>query len=169
MQENHPKYGENAHYDAQVQREAAARRAMMEKVVERDRQEREARETKAALARAKETEAAARLAYQEECIRLKTMENDAKQEYQKAKAATAAARQIALEADQALRSGRRAKNAQLQAEARARGDKTYLTGTPCRNGHATYRYVSSGACVECDRIGWRDGRLASREVILERD
>lgn len=169
MQETHPKYGENAHYDAQVEREAAARRALQEVVVDKVRQEKELIEARKALARAKELEVEARIEYQQECIRLKTIENEAKGKYQQARDAVAAAKQAAVEADKALRSGRRAYNARMQAEARERGDKTYLTGTPCRNGHATYRYVSSGACVECDRIGWKNGRLASREVILEVD
>lgn len=169
MRESHPKYGENPHYDAKVERESAARRALEETVVDKDRQEKELVEARKRLARAKELEVEARIAYQQECVRLKVMDNAAKQAYQEAKDAVTEAKKAAVEADKVLRSGRRAYNARMQAEARARGDKTYLTGTPCRNGHATYRYVSSGACVECDRIGWKDGRLASREVILEGD
>ena len=29
------------------------------------------------------------------------------------------------------------------------GENTYFTGTPCKNGHITYRYVQSGTCYEC--------------------
>jgi hypothetical protein len=167
MQEKHPKYGENAHYDAQVERESAARRALELTVVERHRQEQELIEARKALVRAKEAQEKARIVYQQDRDRLKTKEVLAKDKYDEAKAAVLAAKRAVTEADQALRSGRRAYNSRMQAEARERGDKTYLTGSPCRNGHAAHRYVSSGACVECDRIGWINGRLASREVILE--
>lgn len=29
------------------------------------------------------------------------------------------------------------------------GRKTYRTGKPCRNGHDSFRYVSTGQCVAC--------------------
>lgn len=35
--------------------------------------------------------------------------------------------------------------------ARAMGSPVYRTGRPCRKGHTGYRYVSTGACVECLR------------------
>lgn len=35
--------------------------------------------------------------------------------------------------------------------ARAAGFKVYRTGKPCRKGHAGYRYVSTGNCIECLR------------------
>ena len=28
-------------------------------------------------------------------------------------------------------------------------ENTYFTGSPCKNGHITYRYVQSGSCSEC--------------------
>jgi hypothetical protein len=36
-------------------------------------------------------------------------------------------------------------------EAAERKLTKYWTGTPCARGHASYRYVSSGACSECVR------------------
>lgn len=29
------------------------------------------------------------------------------------------------------------------------GRKTYRTGKPCKNGHDSFRYVSTGQCVAC--------------------
>jgi hypothetical protein len=37
----------------------------------------------------------------------------------------------------------------------AQGLKRYRTGRACRNGHVAERYVTSRACVECDRKLWR--------------
>lgn len=34
-------------------------------------------------------------------------------------------------------------------EAKAQGLKVYYTGTPCKNGHVSKRYVSSGKCASC--------------------
>lgn len=34
-------------------------------------------------------------------------------------------------------------------EARLSGDNVYFTGEECRNGHISYRYVSSGSCAQC--------------------
>jgi hypothetical protein len=39
--------------------------------------------------------------------------------------------------------------------AKASGLKRYRTGRACRNGHAAERFVSSRACVECDRKNWQ--------------
>ena len=36
-------------------------------------------------------------------------------------------------------------------EARLAGESLYYTGKPCRKGHDSPRYVSSGQCVECKR------------------
>jgi len=33
--------------------------------------------------------------------------------------------------------------------ARERGFKTYATGRPCKHGHVSPRYASSGGCVSC--------------------
>jgi hypothetical protein len=36
-------------------------------------------------------------------------------------------------------------------EAKAQGLDKYNTGKPCRNGHLSDRYTSSGACLECQK------------------
>lgn len=42
--------------------------------------------------------------------------------------------------------------------AKAQGLKRYRTGRACRNGHVAERYVTSRACVECDRKNWQSVR-----------
>ena len=37
----------------------------------------------------------------------------------------------------------------LRIEAQLRGDKHYLTGIPCRNGHITLRWVCNQKCITC--------------------
>ena len=32
------------------------------------------------------------------------------------------------------------------------GEDRYFTGEPCKNGHTAERMVSSGNCVECERL-----------------
>lgn len=36
-----------------------------------------------------------------------------------------------------------------RGEAKLRGLSQYFTGVPCKHGHTTYRYTSSGACSGC--------------------
>lgn len=91
-------------------------------------------------------------------------EEDARAELEAAKARLKDARKQYALVDTDFRAGRRAMNARLQAEAVAIGAKTYVTGTPCRNGHLAPRYTSSGACVMCDKIGWKDGKLRTPET-----
>lgn len=38
-----------------------------------------------------------------------------------------------------------------RAEAKLKQMSQYFTGIPCKNGHLTYRYTSSGACSGCIR------------------
>jgi len=38
-----------------------------------------------------------------------------------------------------------------KADAASLGFKVFRTGKPCLRGHTGWRYVSSGACVECVR------------------
>jgi hypothetical protein len=90
-------------------------------------------------------------------------EEDARAELEAAKQRLKDARKAYALVDTDFRAGRRAQNARLQEEAMAVGAKTYITGTACRNGHVSPRYTSSGACVLCDRIGWKDGRLRTAE------
>jgi septal ring factor EnvC (AmiA/AmiB activator) len=91
-------------------------------------------------------------------------EADARAELDAAKQRLKDARKEYALVDTDFRAGRRAQNARLQAEAVAVGAKTYVTGTPCRNGHLSPRYTSSGACVMCDRIGWEGGKLRTSET-----
>jgi hypothetical protein len=37
----------------------------------------------------------------------------------------------------------------MAAAARARGEKRYFTGLPCKSGHVAERQISNGTCVEC--------------------
>lgn len=41
------------------------------------------------------------------------------------------------------------RNSQARAEAKAAGQKRYLTGNPCPNGHLAERYTSTGSCCKC--------------------
>lgn len=34
-------------------------------------------------------------------------------------------------------------------QAHSRGELRYYTGAPCKHGHVGYRYVSTGACINC--------------------
>lgn len=43
----------------------------------------------------------------------------------------------------------RSEAGRLRAEARARGEKFFLTGMPCKNGHIAPRRVCCGNCLEC--------------------
>jgi hypothetical protein len=90
-------------------------------------------------------------------------EQDARMELEAAKRRTREAKQAHASADTDFRAHRRAENGRLQADAAAVGAKTYSTGTPCRHGHYSPRYTSSGACVMCDRIGWKDGKPRDAE------
>lgn len=51
------------------------------------------------------------------------------------------------------------KNAQIL------GFKRYFTGRPCRRGHIVERYVSSGKCIECQRLNGKQDRLNNPEKI----
>jgi hypothetical protein len=44
-------------------------------------------------------------------------------------------------------------NTELKLAARAAGEKFYNTGSPCKQGHYSKRYASTGQCVEC--MTWR--------------
>ena len=138
-------YGENPKYDAAVAKQleaARARHSYVELMVDHERKKEQLR---AAL------DAAHRL------------EADARAALEQAKAAVRRAKTALAHADTGLRADRRKQNASIQAEAAAAGQKTYTTGTPCRNGHFSPRYTSSGACVMCDKIGWQGGKLRAPE------
>jgi hypothetical protein len=63
-----------------------------------------------------------------------------------------------------------ARNPTARADAKARGDKYYTTGEPCKNGHMAPRAAVSGSCTECTRVAtkaWaaqRPEKAASRPV-----
>lgn len=40
--------------------------------------------------------------------------------------------------------------------AKAAGDKTYFTGTPCKRGHVADRWVATRTCVLCQRVAYRE-------------
>ena len=40
-------------------------------------------------------------------------------------------------------------NLMRRDEAQARGEIRYNTGTPCKRGHMSDRWVSNGACISC--------------------
>lgn len=144
IEHDHPAFGDDPAYDAKVARESAMKRAKYSAVAERVRLERTLEDLANQLAKAQNTEVERKAAFDE------------------AKEAVRVLKQKIKEADPTRGAQRRAENARLQAEAVERGEKTYVTGMPCRNGHYAYRYVSSGACTECDKIGWKDGKLRSQ-------
>ena len=39
-----------------------------------------------------------------------------------------------------------------RAAAIERGDLTYYTGVPCKNGHVDERYTGSGGCRQCIKL-----------------
>ena len=141
IEHDHPAFGDDPAYDAQVARESALKRAKYAAVLENVRLERTLDDLANQLAKAQNTEAERKAA----------LDN--------AKEVVRVLKKQMKEADPTRGAHRRAENARLQAEAVERGEKTYVTGMPCRNGHHASRYVSSGACTECDRIGWKDGKL----------
>lgn len=51
-------------------------------------------------------------------------------------------------------------------EAKEQGLVHYFTGRPCKHGHTTNRYVSSGRCAECDRL--RGQRHADKVLIASK-
>ena len=134
IEHDHPAFGDDPAYDAQVARESALKRAKYAAVLENVRLERTLDDLANQLANAQNTEAERKAALDD------------------AKEAVRILKKQIKEADPTRGAHRRAENARLQAEAVERGEKTYVTGMPCRNGHYASRYVSSGACTECDRI-----------------
>lgn len=51
-----------------------------------------------------------------------------------------------------------------RAEAHNAGMKKYFTGEPCRNGHTSKRYTSTGGCVQCV-ANHRKQFIAGRKVV----
>lgn len=48
-------------------------------------------------------------------------------------------------------------------DAKAQGVPLYFTGQPCKSGHLSARYTSSGCCVECKRAKALDQKQAKSE------
>lgn len=126
--------GENTRYDAQVARTAERKHARYADIDRKVALEKQMLEQKDIIARQQEY-------VQEQQQKLKHMKDELK------------------EMEKLHKSGSRVASVQAQEAARAAGEKTYMTGLPCKNGHYARRYTSSGACTECDRIGWKDGKL----------
>lgn len=51
---------------------------------------------------------------------------------------------------------------QAQSEARCAGSKTYSTGIPCKRGHICPRFLSTRACIECNKL-YRTDKVARKE------
>lgn len=51
----------------------------------------------------------------------------------------------------------------LRKDAILQSKTVYYTGKPCKNGHDDFRYVTSGTCIECQRLS----RLAERAFIKQ--
>ena len=134
--EKAPEHGVNPRYDKIALRESLIKKAHYTYVEKTMLYEKKAETMRQQLTRFRAEELVAQLKFEEVRAERRDLE-----------------RKIKV-ADDGFRKQRREDNARLQAEAQARGEKTYATGTPCRNGHLTYRYTSSGACAECDAIGW---------------
>jgi hypothetical protein len=49
-------------------------------------------------------------------------------------------------------------NTDLKLQARDNGERFYNTGAPCKRGHTSKRYASTGQCVEC-QSGHSDRQL----------
>ena len=53
-------------------------------------------------------------------------------------------------------------------EAFVQGSQFFFTGRPCRRGHVTNRYTSSGVCVECNKLNLRAHNAKLREEAKDR-
>ena len=53
-------------------------------------------------------------------------------------------------------------------EAKRRGEPTYFTGLPCKNGHMAHRRTHNGECVECYRCFKKDFYKNNQEKELAR-
>lgn len=52
-------------------------------------------------------------------------------------------------------------------EARERGLKRFFTGIACKHGHVAHRLVSTGSCVECNRLAQLSARSSNPEKFKE--
>jgi hypothetical protein len=157
--------GENLAYDTEVEKQEAVRHAQYERIQEKHEAERQ------------------RIALREQLVlEQNTLDKMRERAEVSVRRAKERAERIALTQKQAL-TAQRIKVEELKRklspeddrrrdrlhavasrrEAEAAGAKTYLTGLACRNGHVAHRYVSSGACVECDAMYASPGYTKRRQ------
>jgi hypothetical protein len=158
--------GQNPAYDAAVAQREQKRHAQLERVEEKHEAERErialrvrliAEQTELERLRKRNEQAALRLKQRAE--KLLAAHKQALAE-QRAKV-DELKRKLSSEDD---RRRDRQHALECRREAEATGAKTYLTGLACRNGHVAPRYVSSGACVECDAMYGSPGYTKRRQL-----
>lgn len=139
-----PEYGINKEYDERVEKESERKRAFYRSVKRKHEDEQAKYE--------------AEREYEEARLRLQALEPA----YRAAKAEASAAKKRLNDVEAESKRKDNDQNKTLREQATAAGEKTYMPVTACRNGHYARRYVSSGACTECDKIGWKDGKLRSQ-------
>ena len=144
---HYPAFGVSKEYDEQVERESERKRAFYKSVAKKHQLELAQQE--------------AERNYAEALRKLQQLEPA----YKAAKAEASAAKKQLNSVQSSSRRKDNDENKALREQAALAGEKTYMPVTACRNGHYARRYVSSGVCAECDRIGWKDGKLRP-EVIL---
>lgn len=146
----HPSFGVSKEYDEQVEKESERKRAFYKSVsrnhdLEKLKDELEQR-------------------YYDRRDEFKSVLHHGEHsfEYRAAEARMQLEERLLLSVDDVVKRNDSQTNKTIRDEAIAAGEKAYMPVTPCRNGHYARRYVSSGACTECDRIGWKDGKLRSQ-------
>ena len=144
----YPKYGSSKAYDEQVEKNSEKKRAFYSSIARQHAIEKDQRE--------------AEQKYAEAFLHLQELEPA----YFAAKADTSAAKKRLEGVEEEAKRKDNDRNKTARDEAAAAGEKTYMPVTPCRNGHYARRYVSSGACTECDKIGWKDGKLRSQVKLM---
>jgi FKBP-type peptidyl-prolyl cis-trans isomerase len=164
-------YGQNPVYDARVKAEQEGKRAFYAQVVAKHAQETELRQQQQAIDDAwavykqkvqNTDKMKEKLAQAERAVAAA-----AKEASEARRAALAAESKLKAMTRQAEKPVRVKPSGQLRQEALERGEKTFLTGVPCKHGHYARRYTSSGACVECDKIGWSAGQLKSKAILTD--
>jgi len=144
----HPDFGESKEYDAKVERESEQKRAFYKRVARQHEFEKHKDEL--------EQRYNDRL---EEYLRAKESAGERSFECKAAKARMELEEKLLMSFDDVMKRNDAQTNKTLREQATLAGEKTYMPVTACRNGHYARRYVSSGACTECDKIGWKDGKL----------
>lgn len=143
----HPEHGASPEYDEQVERESERKRAFYNKVARNHKLEK----------LKDELEHRYNVMHDEYVVALGQGSNSF--ECKAAKARMDLEEKLLLSFDDVVKRSDAQTNKEIREQATAAGEKTYMPVTACRNGHYARRYVSSGACTECDKIGWKDGKL----------